>query len=52
MDQKLIKEKIGKLDNFVKKFPSEKELIPSEISELMNIILNKMILIIYYFFKK
>ena len=38
MDQKLIKEKIGKLDNFVKKFPSEKELIPSEISELMNIL--------------
>ena len=38
MDQKIIKEKIAQLDNFVKKFPSEKELVPSEISELMNIL--------------
>ena len=38
MDQKIIKEKISQLDNFVKKFPSEVELIPSEISELMNIL--------------
>ena len=38
MDQKIIKEKIKQLDNYVKKFPSEKELIPSEISELMNIL--------------
>ena len=38
MDQKKIKEKTDKLDNFIKKFPTENELVPSEISELMNIL--------------
>ena len=38
MDQKKIKEKTDELDNFIKKFPTENELVPSEISELMNIL--------------
>ena len=38
MDQNMIKEKVKLLDSFIKKFPTENELIPSEISELMNIL--------------
>ena len=38
MDQEMIKEKENTLENLIKKFPTDIELVPSEISELMNIL--------------
>ena len=38
MDQKKIKEKTNELVNFIQKIPTENELLPSEITEIMNIL--------------